>query len=258
MPYTTEKLLKKTINKGKIKSVIHIGGHKAEEIDLYSKENLSKVIYIEPVKDFYNIIKEKIRARNLSNFEVYNFALGSENKSEKIHVADGSFSGNSSLLKPRPSKVTYSKKEVIEIKTYNSLKIENIELGVLDTEGYELEILKGMEARINEFNYLIVEFSMFEEYIGRPIFTDIDNYLDQNAFTRLKTMRRINYKKYNDVNYGDALYINNKLLPNWKAKVYKIRTKFVDTKIYFLFLIITDYSFHIKKLKQLIKKIISY
>ena len=140
----------------------------------------------------------------------------------------------------------------------NTLKIENIELGVLDTEGYELEILKGMEARINEFNYLIVEFSMFEEYIGRPIFTDIDNYLDQNAFTRLKTMRRINYKKYNDVNYGDALYINNKLLPNWKAKVYKIRTKFVDTKIYFLFLIITDYSFHIKKLKQLIKKIISF
>ena len=42
------------------------------------------------------------------------------------------------------------------------------------------------------------------------------------------------------------------------SEVYKIRTKFVDTKIYFLFLIITDYSFHIKKLKQLIKKIISF
>ena len=131
-------------------------------------------------------------------------------------------------------------------------------MGVLDTEGYELEILKGMEARINEFSYLIVEFSMFEDYIGRAIFTDIENYLYQNSFTRLKTMRKINYKKYNDVNYGDALYINNKLLPKWKRKVYKIKTKLLDTKIYFLLLIIFDYSFHIKKLKQLIKKIISY
>ena len=63
---------------------------------------------------------------------------------------------------------------------------------------------------------------MFEDYVGRAIFTDIENYLYQNSFTRLKTMRKINYKKYNDVNYGDALYINNKLLPKWKRKVYGI------------------------------------
>ena len=71
-------------------------------------------------------------------------------------------------------------------------------------------------------------------------------------------MRKINYKKYNDVNYGDALYINNKLLPKWKRKVYKIKNKLVDTKIYFLILIIFDYSFYFIKLKKLIKKIIRY
>jgi len=40
--------------------------------------------------------------------------------------------------------------------------------------------------------------------------------------------------------------------------VYKIKNKLVDTKIYFLILIIFDYSFHFKKLKKLIKKIIRY
>ena len=253
---STEKLLKKILEKDHVNSLIHVGGHKGEEIDFYNSYKLSNVIYFEPIKLFYLEIKENIKSRDLSNFEAYNLALGSVNKNEEIHVADGNSSGSSSLLEPRPSDISFSKKEMIQVKTYESLDINNIDLAVIDTQGYELEVLKGMGGKINEFKYLIVEFSMFEGYINQVVFKDLEEFLINNSYTRIRTIRKLNHKKYNDSNYGDAIYINNKSLKAWKVSFYRVKNIFIDSKIYFFLITFFDVPFHIKKLKQLIKKII--
>ncbi len=253
---STEQLLKKILEQEKIESLIHVGGHKGEEADFYNSYGLSRVIYFEPIKQFYLEIIEKIKSKNLSNFEAFNIALGSENKNEEIYVADGDSSGSSSLLEPRPSDITFSKKEMIEIKTYTSLGISNIDLAVIDTQGYELEVLKGMGDQIKEFKYLVVEFSLFEGYINQVVFKELEDYLNSNSFTRVKTIRKLSHKKYNDSNYGDAIYLNNNLLKETNRKIYLLKNKIIDSRLYFFALIFFDFPFHLKKIKQIIKKII--
>ena len=132
------------------------------------------------------------------------------------------------MLEPRPSGITFSNKEVVKIRTYKSLGIKNIDLAIIDTQGYELEVLKGFEEEIANFKYLIVEFNVSKGYIGQGVFSDLDSYLINNSFTRIKTIRKINQDKYNDVNYGDAIYVNNTLVNKSKVSIYKVFNKFMS------------------------------
>ena len=129
---TTYELTKDLLEKHEINSLIHVGGHQGEEIDFYNLYNLDKVIYFEPIKAFSDIISKKIKSKNLNNFEVHNIALGSKNTEKEIFVADGDSSDSSSLLKPRPSDITFSNKETVKVKTFKSLSwaITNTDLGI--------------------------------------------------------------------------------------------------------------------------------
>ena len=62
---STEQLLKKLLKKNIVNSLIHVGGHKGEEIEFYSSYDLSKVIYFEPIKAFYQEIYNQIDSKNL-------------------------------------------------------------------------------------------------------------------------------------------------------------------------------------------------
>ncbi len=251
---TTATLIKYLLDKGDIDSLIHVGGHHGEEIDFYSSYNLKKVIYFEPVKAFSEIISKKINKKNLDNFEVYNLGLGGENVDQEIFIADGTSSDSTSLLEPRPSDITFSNKEKVKIRTFKSLNLGKIDLGIIDTQGFELEVLKGLEEEIYNFKYLVVEFNVFEGYIGQVVFSDLDNYLSNKSFTRIKTVRKINQKNYNDVNYGDAIYINNKLIGNLRVNYQKISNKFFDSFLYRMILILRDIPFHKKQIKKIIKR----
>ena len=251
---STIDLTKKLLEKDNINSLIHVGGHSGEEIDFYNSYNLDKVIYFEPVKSFSEIILKKIESKKLKNFEIYNVGLGSENTEEEIFIADGDSSGSTSLLEPRPSGVKFSNKEVVKIRKYKSLDIKNIDLAIIDTQGYELEVLKGFEDEIANFKYLIVEFNVSEGYIGQVIFSDLDSYLINRSFTRVKTIRKINQDRYSDVNYGDAIYVNNSLVNKSKVSMHKVINKLIDSTLYRFVLICLDLPFHKKQIKKIIKK----
>ena len=250
---TTLELTKHLLEKDDVNSLIHVGGHSGEEIDFYNSYNLDKVIYFEPVKSFSENISKKIESKKLKNFEIYNVGLGSENTEEEIFIADGDSSGSTSLLEPRPSDITFSNKEVVKIRTYKSLGIKNIDLAIIDTQGYELEVLKGFEEEIANFKYLIVEFNVSEGYIGQVVFSDLDSYLINNSFTRIKTIRKINQDRYNDVNYGDAIYVNNTLVNKSKVSIHKVINKLIDSMVYRMVLILLDFPFHKKQIKKLLR-----
>ena len=135
-----------------------------------------------------------------------------------------------------------------------NINLGKIDLGIIDTQGFELEVLKGLEEEIYNFKYLVVEFNVFEGYIGQVVFSDLDNYLSNKSFTRIKTVRKINQKNYNDVNYGDAIYINNKLIGNLRVNYQKISNKFFDSFLYRMILILRDIPFHKKQIKKIIKR----
>ena len=79
-------LLLKALKKYNIDTLIHVVGHRGQEVDFYKSLNINKVIYFEPVKSFALDIEKKIES--LDNFEVYTVALGSEDAELDIFVAD--------------------------------------------------------------------------------------------------------------------------------------------------------------------------
>tara|TARA_B100000927_G_scaffold113045_1_gene91371 strand:- start:60736 stop:61509 length:774 start_codon:yes stop_codon:yes gene_type:complete len=209
-------LLYKAKKISNFKSLIHIGGHIGEEVDFYKSLHLEKVIFVEPVKQFADEISRKIR--KLENFEIYRFALGNENKKLKIYIADDGIdnisSGSTSLLQPRKSEINFSKTEIIDLKKYSDLKIKTIDCAVIDTQGYELEVLKGFEEKIQNFKIIVVEFSNYEGYVGQVLYKNLHAFMSNNNFALLKQNKKTNkiIPNIHSGSYGDSLYVNIELL----------------------------------------------
>ena len=81
-----ETLLRHALKISNINSVIHVGGHIGQEVDTYKSLDFTRVIYFEPVKSFSEQIARKIKG--LKNFELFQYALGSDNFETQIYLAD--------------------------------------------------------------------------------------------------------------------------------------------------------------------------
>ena len=210
-----EKDLLKVFENFGIQSLIHVGGHKGQEIEFYKSLDLDKVIFFEPVEKFATEIKMK--TQSLKNFEVYQLALGNEDIEKEIYIADEGVndnSGSTSILKPRKSKITFSQKEKIQVRKFINLGIGNIESAVIDTQGYELEVLKGFGEKISEFKILLVEFSTIEGYESRPLYKELNQYLNTMNFFMIRQQKKVLTLLKSDISgsYGDALYLNGELI----------------------------------------------
>ncbi len=229
-----EDLLKYSMKISNVCSIIHIGGHVGQEVELYKSLNFKRVIYFEPVKLFSDQISQKIK--NLKNFELFQFALGSDNFESSINIADkgeDDNSGSTSLLEPRDSEITFSNTESIQIKKYSDLSIKNIDCAIIDTQGYELEVLRGFENKIDDFKFLILEFSNYEGYIGQVLYNDLNKYLNEHNFVLLKQIKKVNkvIPTNKSGSYGDALYININLISNAKSKLLTYRYKLLNNHV---------------------------
>lgn len=247
-------LFQKAKNISDIDSLIHIGGHKGEEINEYKSLNLKNVIYVEPIKKFAKEIENKIK--NLENFSVLAIGLGSEDKEDEINVAEHNYSGSSSILSPRPSSIKFINKEKIIIKKFSSLDLPELDLAIIDTQGYELEVLKGFEEKINGFKFLIVEFSNYEGYVGQVTYNQLNKFLNSSNFfmiSQIKNVKKV-LKNKNSGSYGDALYVNSKYLSSRRVAFSKLHFLIVNNIMSDLFVKFSKLNTYKMLLKKLIKK----
>ena len=84
----------------------------------------------------------------------------------------------------------------INISDYNFLN--------LDIQGYELEAFKGFENLLNDFDFIYCEVNEKELYVGCPLITDIDEYLNTFNFKRVLT-------NITGHGWGDAFYIKTNI-----------------------------------------------
>ena len=93
-------------------------------------------------------------------------------------------------------------KEVVSLKKFDSLFINNVKFMSIDTQGYDLEVLKGSNEYLNSIDYLIVEINRKYLYKNSPLEKDIDLYLKPFGFIRAVT----SYWGKECV-WGDSFYI---------------------------------------------------
>ncbi|MGT2434904.1 FkbM family methyltransferase [Bradyrhizobium betae] len=126
-------------------------------------------------------ILEKLKQR--LNAEYFLVAAGSENKEVVFNVHDD-ISG-SSLYGQSEGKVLDGEARPTPMRRLDGLLPEVLEHPVflkLDTQGAEIEILKGLGARIGEIDLLIVETAMMEARKGIPQFAEIVRFCDEAGF----------------------------------------------------------------------------
>ena len=241
-----EKSIKKYLHN--INGIVQVGSNTGQEVELFIKYKIKKISLFEPLQDAFERLSSNPKFKNIN---MYNFALGNKNEEAVINVADKNFGASSSILNPTLHnslfpEIKFNKKENIVIKKFSSLGITGHNFMVIDTQGYELRVLEGFEEKLHEFSYIYTEISSKSLYEDDVLVTDLDNYLKNKGFTRVKTRWASNKPQ------GDALYIKSTTLNIFSKIYYIFKSKIQLSKLY----IFINFFKDPRKVFYLIKKTI--
>lgn len=121
--------------------------------------NKGRVYSFEPIPYIYKQLIESVKINHFESIiEAYPFALGSENKTESLYVETNNV-GGSSIVGPHGDA---NKKIEVEIKRGDDTLalLPKIMLVKIDVEGYEFEVLSGMEKTLRQhLPVIVLEFS---------------------------------------------------------------------------------------------------
>ena len=200
---------------GQIDGIMHIGAHYAEEADDY-KNHTKKVVWFEA----HPAYARQMQAR-LENFQdqIGFTALLSDVSAEKVDFWITADEFASSVLKPAYHQVQnphapITDKITLETERFDilwpvlavayGLDLADYNMLVLDTQGSELKVLRGMGDFVSNFSIIQAEYSTVEFYEDGPRLQDIDSYLEGFNFSRVFPTSR------NELIHGDALYVKGR------------------------------------------------
>jgi FkbM family methyltransferase len=210
------------IFKNRISGIVHVGAHELEELPEYLNKRVKNIIWIEANPAKYEFIEDRLNKHK--DMILGKFAAGS--KKDKLFLNISNNGQSSSILplgthKTSYPNIFYTSKVSVDVLPFDSwAKNMNIRKYLynfinIDVQGYELEVLKGMEKQLNLVDYIYLEVNFREVYINCSQIKEIDKFLSNFNFKRVGT-----YKTYKG--WGDAIYVKNFVLLN---------------KIYYFFLI---------------------
>jgi len=199
-------------NKINIKFYCDIGSHKGTYTDLFIKNfKKLKVLMFEPQNEIFSYIKKKYKNNN--NIKCFNIAI-SDRQSEKLlsineHDLTSSFSTFNkknnylkakAILFGKSFKKMINKKEIVKTTTIDKFikknKILKIDLVKIDTEGHELQVLKGMSKSFTKITHILVEIHNDEIYLNyKP--KKVHNFLIRNNY-ELKDKFRFPFTTWED------------------------------------------------------------
>ena len=199
-----------------IYGVIHVGGSIGQEYHLYDKQGLS-VVWVEALESAFEELTDVIR--ELPN-QVALKALVTDQDGADYDFHVSNHQGiSSSIFKPSKHKeiwpeVTFD--ETIQLTSTTlpalmereGLDLQRYQALVLDTQGSELLVLKGLGEMIRNFTYIKTEASDFEAYEGACLLNDIDSYLAQYGFKQILCEEMT--ERTEGGNFYDILYAREK------------------------------------------------
>ena len=97
--------------------------------------------------------------------------------------------------------ITFDSTERVEVRRLDDYQLEGYNLMNIDVQGYELEVMKGSEETLKQIDYIYCEVNKAEIYENNAYIDEIDNFLSQHSF------ERVEFKWWEDHDWGDALYI---------------------------------------------------
>lgn len=188
-----------------IKGVLHVGGHLAEELEIYNAANIKNVIWIEANKDRSEQIKKLVP----DNHIVVNAIIG-DISGKPVTFYEANNGQSSSILelgthaKEHPE-VHYVDETQSIMTRLDELSVENnffpFNFINLDIQGAELLAIKGMGKLLDNVDYIYTEVNKRSLYKDCALINDLDEYLSD--FNRVLT-------EWTQFGWGDAFYVRRK------------------------------------------------
>tara|TARA_B100002019_G_C21239229_1_gene584542 strand:- start:578 stop:1291 length:714 start_codon:yes stop_codon:yes gene_type:complete len=219
---------KKTINffkkkfNNNISVLIDVGAHHGETIKLFNnKFKIKSILSFEPAKKSYEQLL--IKNKNLKNVKFFNIGLGEVEK--MVYFNDHFETQSSTISKINFSSNYYKKKNlflnplrnsdkkinVVQIKIrrlediINELKIENVDILKIDTEGYDFNVIKGLGNKISKVKYIFFEHHFHDMLIKKYKLSDINDYLYNNNFIKVFKSKMRFRKTFEYIYYNNSL-----------------------------------------------------
>lgn len=180
----------KLINHHKINKILDIGA----SIGLYAIEMRKlnfkgKIFSFEPLDHSFKVLARN--SKNDQNWEVYNYALGDENKDTVINISKNSDSSSILNILPRhiegaPSS-KYIAKQKIKVYTLDTI-FQNIYndgdniYAKIDTQGFEQHVLNGSKNSLKNIKGLQIEMSLKPLYENSILYLDMIENMKRNNF----------------------------------------------------------------------------
>lgn len=181
-------------------TVIDVGSHKGEYIlSIKNKFKIKKIYGFEPNKEIFNLLSKKYGKDN--NIELYN--LGISNLPGETFLNKNIESSSSSINELNTNSRYFHKKYLLlnflnlkKISTKVKIKviclsnffvqnnIHEIDLLKIDTEGFELHVLKSLHENISKIKIIHFEHHFDDMIIKNYNFSDIHNYLVNRNFKK--------------------------------------------------------------------------
>ena len=153
------------IKKFNLKHFLNIGCH-IGTVALPISKYIEKVTAIEAYPLTFGHLEEHIKINNIENIQVFNFAIGDENKKiyflddENIRIKNNTGGmhviTDDDISNKRLSSNIHSKKYSNEMKKLDDLNISNFDILLADVEGKEYELLKGGKNKITKYKPIII------------------------------------------------------------------------------------------------------
>ncbi len=195
----------------KVTGTIHVGAHLVQERFFYQKNNFEPVLWVEAMPEI-----AKSSEAILSQFDkqkILNAVLWSANNVELTFHHTSGEGASSSAFDLFIHKAVHPNVEVVDIFKVTTTTLDSIvpedfpaNLLIMDTQGSELEILKGGKNSLNKIDYIVSELSIKQLYKNAPKLDQIQNFLQQHGFTLVAA--EIN----RTVGWGDGLFIRTSFL----------------------------------------------
>ncbi|MFL1012226.1 FkbM family methyltransferase [Flavisericum labens] len=166
------------------------------------------IFAFEPSKKCFEFLKSEFRNDKVF---LHNLAMGSVCGS--LEFNEYSWSALNSVLKRSYGTAVINQTYSVEVSTIdafcNSNDIKHINFLKTDTEGYELNVLKGASSMMeeNRIQFVFVEIFFNENYIGQSSFGDIYNFLLENRFELIR-FYDVLYTNEGLASKTDALFVN--------------------------------------------------
>ena len=214
----------KRLNRQPVKVIFDVGANIGQTAAEFSQKFPEAQIHsFEPVADIFQDLQRN--TRGLERVRCYDFGLGNSSGTANIYlqeksvwnsiVTDKQSEGNL-LTKP------LQKVEEIELQTVDFFAcnngIEHIDLLKTDTEGYDLEVIKGAAKYLqeNRISFVLSEVGFYKRDRGHTYFPDIHDYLDSQGF-QLVDLYGITpaINLHNRFGFANALFVNSQIAEQW-------------------------------------------